>query len=84
MSGKRIELLAPARTADSGIIAIQSGADAVYIGAPRFSARAAVGTTVQDIERLTAYAHQFHARVYVALNTILFDYEMESARQMIH
>lgn len=84
MSGKKIELLAPARTADSGIIAIQSGADAVYIGAPRFSARAAVGNTVQDIERLTAYAHQFHARVYVALNTILFDHEMESARQMIH
>ena len=84
MSGKKIELLAPARTADSGIIAIQSGADAVYIGAPRFSARAAVGNTIQDIERLTAYAHQYHARVYVALNTILYDHEMESARQMIH
>lgn len=80
---KKIELLAPARAADSGIIAIQSGADAVYIGAPRYGARAAVGNSLQDIERLSKYAHQFHARVYVALNTILFDQELETARKLI-
>ena len=81
---QKIELLAPARTADSGIVAIQSGADAVYIGAPSFSARAAVGNTVRDIERLSKFAHQFHARVYVALNTILFDHELEIVRKLIY
>ena len=80
---KRIELLAPARTADSGIVAINFGADAVYIGAPAFSARAAAGNSVEDIARLAKYAHQFHARVFVALNTILFDHELDSAQTLI-
>lgn len=80
---KRIELLAPARTADSGIVAINFGADAVYIGAPAFSARAAAGNSVDDIARLVKYAHQFHARVFVALNTILFDHELDSALTLI-
>jgi putative protease len=79
-----MELLAPARTADSGITAINFGADAVYIGAPAFSARAAAGNSVEDIARLVAYANRFHARVFVALNTILFDNELDSAQKLIH
>ena len=68
---RKIELLSPAKNADIGIEAINHGADAVYIGAPRFGARASAGNSVGDIERLAAYAHSFGARVYVALNTIL-------------
>lgn len=79
----KIELLAPARTADSGIIAINFGADAVYIGAPKFSARAAAGNSIADIARLAAYAHRFNARVFVALNTILFDHELDSVQKLI-
>ena len=78
----RIELLAPARTADIGIEAFRHGADAVYIGAPAFSARAAAGNTVQDIERLAAYGHQFGARTIVALNTILTDAELSQAERL--
>lgn len=78
-----LELLAPARDEAMGIAAVNCGADAVYVGAPRFSARAAVGTSVEAIGRLARYAHRYHARVYAALNTILFDYELEEARQII-
>ena len=77
---RKIELLSPAKNADIGIEAINHGADAVYIGAPRFGARASAGNSVGDIERLAAYAHSFGARVYVALNTILRDDELEEAR----
>ena len=77
-----LELLAPAKNADFGIAAINHGADAVYIGAPSFGARAGAGNTVADIERLTHYAHRFNARVLVALNTILKDEELEAARQL--
>lgn len=84
MIGKSaIELLSPARTAESGIVAINYGADAVYIGAPQFSARAAAGNSISDIEQLTTYAHKYRARVYAALNTILFDNELEKARSHI-
>lgn len=84
MKGKSaIELLSPARTAGSGIIAVNYGADAVYIGAPQFGARAAAGNSIADIERLTTYAHKYRARVYAALNTILFDNELEKARSII-
>ncbi len=81
---KKIELLAPARNGETGITAINYGADAVYIGAPRFSARAAAGSSVGEIGELVRYAHRYHARVYVALNTILFDNELEEVRRMIH
>lgn len=80
---RKIELLAPAKNLECGIEAIKHGADAVYIGAPQFSARAAVGNTVEDIEALTEYAHQFGAKVYVALNTILNDKELEDAERLI-
>ncbi len=79
---KTIELLAPAKNADTGIAAISHGADAVYIGAPKFGARAAAGNSVADIERLAAYAHRYYAKVYVTLNTILYDRELEEARSL--
>lgn len=79
-----LELLAPAGNADIGIAAINHGADAVYIGAPKFSARANAGVDAAEIARLIRYAHLYYARVYVALNTILRDDEMADARRMIH
>ncbi len=82
-SKNKIELLAPAKTADYGIIAVNCGADAVYIGAPSYSARAAAGNSVADIARLAAYAHQYYARVFVAFNTLLFDDELELAQKLI-
>ncbi|MFI3296959.1 MAG: U32 family peptidase [bacterium] len=80
---KNIELLSPAKNAEIGIAAINHGADAVYIGAPQFGARQAAANSLSDIESLVTYAHQFHARVYVALNTILQDDELEAARNLI-
>ncbi|HWQ53458.1 MAG TPA: U32 family peptidase [Bryobacteraceae bacterium] len=77
-----IELLAPARDLECGTAAIDCGADAVYIGAPRFGAREAAGNSLDDIAALTRHAHTFWARVYVTLNTLLRDEELESARQM--
>ena len=78
-----IELLSPARDADIGIEAINHGADAVYIGGPAFGARASAGNPVADIERLVKHAHRFGSRIFVTLNTILRDDELEPARRMI-
>ncbi len=78
-----IELLAPAKNLECGMAAIGSGADAVYVGAPKFSARSAAGNSLADIEKLISYAHLYRAKVYVALNTILFDNELESAGKII-
>ena len=77
-----IELLAPARDLECGRAAIDCGADAVYIGAPRFGARSAAGNSLDDIARLAEYAHKYWARVYVTLNTLLHDAELEPARRM--
>ena len=77
-----LELLAPARDADIGIEAVIHGADAVYIGGPSFGARAAADNTVQDIARLAQYAHRFNSRIFVTLNTILRDDELEPARKL--
>jgi collagenase-like PrtC family protease len=74
-----LELLAPAKNADFGIAAIDHGADAVYIGGPAFGARANAGNSIDDIERLVRHAHRFGARVFVALNTILRDDELDEA-----
>ena len=79
----KLELLAPARTADIGIEAIRHGADAVYIGAERFGARQAAGNSVEDIARLVAYAHVFEARVYVTLNTLLYDDELAEVERLV-
>ena len=78
-----LELLAPARTAEIGIAAIDCGADAIYIAGPEFGARQAAGNTVEDIRRLCDYAHRFGVRVFAALNTIIYDDEMERAREMM-
>ena len=80
---RTLELLAPAKTADFGIEAIHHGADAVYIGGPAFGARSAADNTVEDIARLVQHAHRYHAEVFVATNTILFDAELEPARKLI-
>ncbi len=78
-----IELLAPAKNLECGIAAIDHGADAVYIGASRFGARASAGNSVEDIRTLAEYAHLFHARVYVTVNTILRDDELTDTERMI-
>ncbi|NJK98845.1 MAG: U32 family peptidase [Bacteroidales bacterium] len=80
----KLELLAPAKDLDHGIAAINHGADAVYIGAPRFSARKSVGADLMQIEELVRYSHFYNARVYAALNTILYDSELKEAEQLIH
>ncbi len=80
---RTLELLAPARDLATGIAAIESGADAVYIGAEKFGARKAAGNTLDDIAALTAYAHRYQARVYVTLNTILYDDELATVRQLV-
>lgn len=80
---RTLELLAPARDLECGRAAIDHGADAVYIGAERFGARAAVGNSVADIAELARYAHQFGARVYVTVNTIVSDDELEATRRLI-
>jgi putative protease len=82
MLDHQLELLAPARDADIGIESINHGADAVYIGGPGFGARKAADNDVADIARLVEYAHRFHARVHVTLNTILRDDELEPARRL--
>jgi 23S rRNA 5-hydroxycytidine C2501 synthase len=82
LAAHQLELLAPARDADIGIQAITHGADAVYIGGPAFGARAGAGNSVQDIARLVSHAHRFNARIFVTLNTILRDDELEAARQL--
>ncbi len=79
-----IELLSPAKNKECGIEAIRHGADAVYIGAPRFGARSAAGNSVEDIAELTAYAHLYNAKVYVALNTLLTDEELQETETLIH
>ncbi len=78
----QLELLAPARDADIGIAAIQHGADAVYIGGPSFGARANADNSASDIARLVQHAHRFNARIFVTLNTILRDDELERARRL--
>lgn len=79
-----IELLAPARDLLCGKEAILHGADAVYIGAPRFGARSAAGNSVEDIAELCAFAHLYGVRIYVALNTILREEELPEAERLIH
>lgn len=80
---KKVELLSPAKDLSVGIAAINNGADAVYIGAPAFGARKAAANSMEDIAALTAYAHRFYCRVYVTLNTLLYDDELAEAERMI-
>lgn len=80
----KLELLAPAKNLEQGMLAINCGADAVYIGASKFGARTAVGNSLSDIEALAKYAHRYWSKVFVAFNTILYDHELEEAEKMIH
>lgn len=80
---KTLELLAPAKNLECGIAAIEHGADAVYIGAPRFGARSAAGNSLEDIRQLCDYAHQYGAKVHVTVNTIIYDNELEDTLKMI-
>ena len=78
-----LELLAPAKNKSIGIAAINCGADAVYIAGPRFGAREAAGNSISDIAELVEYAHKFGAKVYMVVNTILYEEELEEARETI-
>jgi putative protease len=80
---RELELLAPARDTNIGIAAIDCGADAVYIAGPQFGARQAAGNEIEDIRRLCDYAHKFGVRIFVTLNTILYDNEVEDAFNMM-
>ena len=81
---RKIELLAPAKNLEIGIEAIKHGADAVYIGAPSFGARAQATNTISDINRLVDFAHQYQAKIYCTVNTILYDNELKDVEAMIH
>lgn len=80
---RKIELLAPARNLETGIAAIDHGADAVYIGARHHGARAAAGNSVEDIRRLTEYAHSYGVRIYVTLNTLVYDDEIDEVQGLV-
>ena len=84
MNVKKIELLSPAKDAEVGMAAINHGADAVYIGGPSFGAREKASNSMSDIERLCRHAALFDAKVYVTLNTLLYENELERARQLVY
>ena len=81
---RKLELLAPAKNLECGIAAVDHGADAVYIGAPSHGARVSAGNSIDDIRTLCNYAHQFGVKVYVTVNTIVYDSELTDTEQMIH
>lgn len=83
MSTRKLELLAPAKNLECGIAAIDHGADAVYIGAKRFGARVAAGNSTDDIATLCQYAHQFGAKVFVTINTIIHDEEIADTIELV-
>ncbi|HMD90084.1 MAG TPA: hypothetical protein VKF38_13060, partial [Anaerolineaceae bacterium] len=80
---KSIELLVPAKDLETGLAAINCGADAIYIGGPQFGAREAASNPLQDIERLANYAHKYWAKIYITINTILYDKELDEAEKLI-
>ncbi len=79
----RVELLIPAKNLETGKIAIDHGADALYMGASGFGARQAAGNSIADVEQMVRYAHLYGSKVYVTVNTLLFDDELESVRTLI-
>lgn len=81
---KKVEILAPAKNLVQGMAAINAGADAVYIGAPQFGARSNATNSVEDIAELVEYAHLFKAQVFVVVNTILYDHELEDCQKLIY
>ncbi len=83
MNKKKIEILAPAKNLVQGIAAINAGADAVYIGAPMYGARTNATNSIADISEMVRYAHLFNAQVFVVVNTILYNEELEDCRKLI-
>ena len=81
---KKVEILSPAKNLIQGMAAINAGADAVYIGAPQFGARSNATNSIEDVAELVKYAHLFKAQVFVVVNTILYDNELEDCRELIH
>ena len=81
---KKIEILAPAKNLIQGMAAINAGADAVYIGAPQFGARTNATNSIEDITEMVRYAHLFKAQVFVVINTILYDNELEMCKKLIY
>lgn len=81
---KKVEILAPAKNLYQGMAAINAGADAVYIGAPQFGARSNATNSVEDIAEMVRYAHLFKAKVFVVINTILYDEELATCQKLIH
>ena len=81
---KEVELLAPAKDLETGICAINSGADAVYIGADNFGARVNAANSLDDIKKLVEYAHKFFVKIHVTINTIMSDSELEDAVKLIN
>ncbi|MBR5075294.1 MAG: U32 family peptidase [Bacteroidales bacterium] len=79
----RVELLSPARNSEIGIAAIDCGADSVYIAAPKYGARQQAGNSFEDIRTLCTYAHKFGAKIYLTLNTILYDSELQEAQNYL-
>ena len=80
---KSVELLAPAKNLETAIVAINSGADAIYIGAEEFGARKNAPNSLSDIEKLLNYAHKFYVRIHVVINTILNDSELDKAVELV-
>jgi len=78
---KKIEILSPAKNLIQGMAAINAGADAVYIGAPQFGARTNATNSIQDIAEMVRYAHLFKAQVFVVINTILYDDELNQCKK---
>jgi len=81
---KKIEILAPAKNLVQGMAAINAGADAVYIGAPQFGARTNATNSLEDIAEMVKYAHLFKAQVFVVINTILYDNELDLCKKLIY
>lgn len=81
---KELELLAPAKDLKTGLIAIDAGADAIYIGANKFGARLSASNSLKDIEELVKYAHKFRVKVYVTINTIIYDQEINIVKKLIN
>ena len=79
----KTELLAPAKDKETAIAAIDCGADAVYIGGPQFGARSKAGNSIEDIREIVEYAHKFYAKVFVTVNTVLYDNELNKAKELI-
>ena len=77
-----LELLSPARDKETARQAILHGADAVYIGASGFGARKSASNSIKDIEETVDFAHRFRARVYVTVNTIVYDDELSKVKEL--